>query len=141
MCDIIIFIFGLIAVITGKFSLTRKRIVRGLPARIVGILLLLPLPLSFATALVMGTVMVARNQPGNQKQYEDTVRAISTLLTVLFFVAAIIVSICTAKIELKKVPSQDEGTGDDPLGTFRPEEKRRTPAPPPPDDRFQKGSL
>jgi hypothetical protein len=53
---LISFIFGLIALIRGEFSLTRSRVVRSGPARIIGALLLLPLLLGTVGAFALGAV-------------------------------------------------------------------------------------
>ena len=49
-------IFGIIALATGEFKLTRKRVVTGDSARMVGVMLVLPLPLSLAAGLAMGAM-------------------------------------------------------------------------------------
>lgn len=59
MCGIIMFIFGIIALVRGRFLLTRAKEVRGWPARIIGILLMAPFPLSFLVGIVLGAVFVA----------------------------------------------------------------------------------
>jgi hypothetical protein len=46
-------IFGIIAIATGKFSLNRNRVVEGTNARIVSVVLILPVPLIFLLVFVL----------------------------------------------------------------------------------------
>jgi hypothetical protein len=47
-------IFGIVALIRGKMTLTKKRVVEGTPARLLGILALIPLPLTIIFVLLFG---------------------------------------------------------------------------------------
>src|SRR5437879_1799730 len=60
-------IFGIIALITGKFTLTRNKVVYGVPARIIGVIMILPLPLGLLVAFVIIGALVAQGRftPGN----------------------------------------------------------------------------
>jgi hypothetical protein len=55
-------IFGIIMMITGKMKVSAGRVVEGTPARLIGFLALLPLPLCFAVGLIYG-VYVGLNNP------------------------------------------------------------------------------
>src|SRR5215212_5076890 len=62
MCDILalgMLIFGIITLITGKFQVTRKKTVYGAPARIVGAIMLLPLPLAIVLGVTLGAGLIA----------------------------------------------------------------------------------
>src|SRR6476646_3309732 len=68
MCDILalaMLIFGIITLITGKFTVTRGKTVYGAPARIVGAIMLLPLPLLLVVGVALGFGMLARGQQLN----------------------------------------------------------------------------
>lgn len=56
MCGIIMLIFGIIALVKGQFSLKRNRVVDGVPARIIGVILMLPFPLSFCIGFGIGVI-------------------------------------------------------------------------------------
>jgi hypothetical protein len=60
--EIAAFVFGIIALATGKLKLTRTKEARGTPARIAGVLLLLPLPVAFLVGLGVGAMLAAKGQ-------------------------------------------------------------------------------
>jgi hypothetical protein len=138
MCDIILFIFGLFAVITGKFYLTRKLIVQGMAARIVGILLMLPMPINFAVGVAFKHTQPPVNHHWPDKYAQDIgtiISALSTIISVLCLVVGIIISICAAKIDLDKSDFRNDG-----LGNSEAERQRSLNQPPlSDDDRFQAG--
>src|SRR4051812_23402878 len=45
-------IAGIVALVTGRIKLTKNRAVQGVPARLLGVALLLPLPVSFAVVFI-----------------------------------------------------------------------------------------
>ena len=55
--EIGLFVYGIYVLITGKYSLGRRGFVYGTPARILGVLCLLPLPVAFGLGLIVGTLM------------------------------------------------------------------------------------
>jgi hypothetical protein len=54
-------IFGVIAVTRGEFSLTRNKVVRGVPARVVGILLILVLPVALLIGIGAAVFLAAHD--------------------------------------------------------------------------------
>jgi phage FluMu protein Com len=58
--EIGLIIFGIYALITGKLTLSKNRIVRGTAARLLAVIALLPLPLSLAVIFTVGMVVVSR---------------------------------------------------------------------------------
>lgn len=63
--EIGLLIMGIYAVVTGKMTLSKTRVIRGTPARALGVVAILPLPLSFAIGLIVGVMMVAQGQSVN----------------------------------------------------------------------------
>jgi dienelactone hydrolase len=61
--EIALFILGIIALATGKLTLTKTRVVYGWPARLLGIIGLLPLPLSFGVGVAIGVLLAMRGEP------------------------------------------------------------------------------
>jgi hypothetical protein len=55
-------IVGIMALVQGRLPLTKTREVRGLPARLLAIVALLPLPLSFVGGLLLGIATVAQGE-------------------------------------------------------------------------------
>jgi hypothetical protein len=60
IAEIAAFVFGIIAIVKGRFSLTRNRVVQGAPARVIGVLLMMPLILGQGGELVYGAAIGAR---------------------------------------------------------------------------------
>ena len=56
IADIVAFVFGIVALIKGEFSLSGNKVVRSGPARIIGVLLLLPLILGMGGEMVYGAI-------------------------------------------------------------------------------------
>ena len=52
--EIILLVYGIIALSTGEFKLNNKKIVKGLPARILGALCLIPIPFSMLLGFLYG---------------------------------------------------------------------------------------
>ena len=50
--EIALLVCGIIAIITGKFKLDKKKVIEGLPARFLGFLCLLPMPFSLFVGLI-----------------------------------------------------------------------------------------
>ena len=59
-------IFGLIALIRGKMTLSKTKVVVGAPARLIGLLALAPLPIVFGFGIVFGIVKAAEGADPQQ---------------------------------------------------------------------------
>src|SRR5215831_9803459 len=59
---IALLIGGLIALITGKFRLSKSRIIEGAAARVAGLVLMVPLPLSYAIGFAIGYLAVLQGK-------------------------------------------------------------------------------
>lgn len=70
-------IFGIITLITGKFQITRNKSAYGAPARIVGVIMLLPLPLFFLTSFLLGVGIAATGGQVNQEDMPRLERMLS----------------------------------------------------------------
>jgi hypothetical protein len=62
IAEIASLVFGIIAVSTGKFSLSKNKVVTGAPARVVGVFLILPLPLALMAGLAIAAMLAARGE-------------------------------------------------------------------------------
>ena len=69
-CDVILLILGIIVLIKGQVMLTRTKEVRGTPARVIGVLLILPLPLGFLAGLLLGAFYVAQGKPVTESEIQ-----------------------------------------------------------------------
>jgi drug/metabolite transporter (DMT)-like permease len=133
-------IFGLIAIVRGQFVLTRAKVVRGVPARIIGVILLLPVPLWLGGALLLGAFYALQ---GKQPRPED-LEGPATLLTVGScvgcMVIAVIIGLATAQpMKKKRLPDDlgedyDRRFGED---DYRPGEGPEPDGLRPPEDRIR----
>jgi hypothetical protein len=55
--EIAMIVLGLMAIVTGKMTLSKTKVVFGTPARILGVVAMLPMPLAFITAVPVAIVM------------------------------------------------------------------------------------
>src|SRR5688500_8932349 len=60
--EIAMLVIGIYALVTGKLTLSKKKVVQGTPARMIGIIGLLPLPLSFMAGVMYGATMAAQGK-------------------------------------------------------------------------------
>ncbi len=69
--EVALLIIGLYALIKGKLPTSKKakHVVQGRPARVIGIIGLLPLPLSFAVVAVVVAVFIAQGKPVDQESF------------------------------------------------------------------------
>jgi hypothetical protein len=155
MCEIVMLIFGIIALVRGKFSLTRKRIVEGVPARIIGVFLILPLPLSLIAGLAFGAGFLAVGKPVEGKELETIGRIVEFAIVAVCFLTALGIAMATAHPPRPKrradddfyddnfPPERRERRDDDLMGPFgdRSRDEGHVEEPPrrrqPPDDRFR----
>ncbi len=85
--EIALLVLGILALATGKLTLTRTRVVRGWPARLLGLLAILPLPLCFLVGFILGFITVARGQPFDVQAQRLTLSLIEAGITLLCLVA------------------------------------------------------
>jgi hypothetical protein len=62
-------IMGLIALVRGRLQLTQTKAVQGIPARLLGLAFLAPLPVGFLVALVYTIMSVDPNRPDQVEQW------------------------------------------------------------------------
>jgi hypothetical protein len=60
--EIVMLICGIVTQFTGKFTVTRGRAVYGWPARCLGIVIMLPLPLSFVVGMLYGLALATQGK-------------------------------------------------------------------------------
>ena len=73
--EIGIFIFGIITLVKGNFTLSRSRVIQGAPARVVGALLLVPLIVGQGGELIMGMMWgIEKGMKGEALNFQDAVK-------------------------------------------------------------------
>jgi uncharacterized oligopeptide transporter (OPT) family protein len=140
-------IFGIIALITGKFSVTRSKVVYDTPARIVGVIMMLPLPILLMLGVALGFGLLAQGRPLNQEDL-DRLKTLGMILGAVVilgcFIIGMVVAFIYAEPPRKKRGRDEEDFEEDDRPRRRrqveeedlDEERPRRP-PRPPDDRFR----
>jgi hypothetical protein len=147
--------FGVLTLVRGKFYLTRTRVVEGMPAYVVGVALMLPLPLCFCAGLLIGIVFAVQGKELDPRLADGPLRLLELGIHLLCLVAALGIAVATAGPEKRRAAPADgdfedfyEGA-DDPRGWRGPAGKSDVPSSeqprdegdrtrnPPPDDRFE----
>jgi hypothetical protein len=90
--EVVLFVVGLYALIAGKLPTSKngKRAVRGLPARVIGVICLLPLPLAFLVCAAVAAVLIAQGQEVTPQSFMWVGMVIEASIVVLCVVAAVI---------------------------------------------------
>lgn len=96
-CDIILMILGIIVLVKGQVLLTRTKEVRGVPARIIGIIFLLPLPLSFVAGLLLGGFLLAQGKPVNESEIQGPAMILGAAILALCLLTAVGIAVAYAQ--------------------------------------------
>ena len=108
MCEILMLIFGIIALVRGRFLLTRAKEVRGWPARIIGVLLIMPFPLSFLVGMVLGGVFVAMGKSVDDQEFRSAASILGFAIVAICFLSAIGIAMFLAEPIRKNRPGQED---------------------------------
>jgi hypothetical protein len=124
--EVVMFIIGLIALVKGRFKLSVTKQVRGVPARIFGLLLMAPMPSAFCVGLIIGFVRAAEGRPlpSGERATLGFLTFLEAGLIAVFLTAALIVAFTNAK-PLRRRRYMDESDDDDDYD--RPRRRRRRP--------------
>src|SRR2546421_585985 len=77
--QIFMLLTGLHALVTGRFKLREDRVIYGVPARLIGLFCMLPIPLAFCGGFVMGVSMAVQGQDPLDPSVRVTVKAIDAV--------------------------------------------------------------
>jgi predicted Zn finger-like uncharacterized protein len=72
--EIAMFVMGIIAIVKGKLTLAKGKVVYGTPARLIGAIGLLPLPLAFLAIIVFAVIVAASDPNFNERAFEQQYR-------------------------------------------------------------------
>ncbi len=104
VAEIFMLVFGIMALVTGKFTLTRARVVTGVPARVVGAILVLPLPLALVMGFLLGAVLVAQGKQITRDEVQKYAAPLELGIILICMLTAVIVAAITAHPPQKKGP-------------------------------------
>jgi hypothetical protein len=85
--EIGLMVMGIIALVKGKLTLTKNRVVHGTPARLLAILTFLPMPLAFASGVTYGVYLVAQGREVTEDSVRYTMIGVEVGILVLCIVA------------------------------------------------------
>src|SRR5262245_22776967 len=74
-------VWGLVALFRGEFQLNPTRVVKGVAARLIGLLLLLPLPVSFAIGFLIGLSVASEGRRFDPAAWRLTLVAVEAAVT------------------------------------------------------------
>lgn len=138
--EIAALVYGIVAVATGRLSLSAKKEARGVPARVAGVLLILPLPLALLTGVVIGTVMAAQGRPIGIGNVPIWIGLVELGIFLVFVIAAFVVAGVNAqpieKRRPRRQPELDDDYADDDLRRPRPRGQDYGEPPHEPGDRY-----
>jgi hypothetical protein len=103
--EIVMLVFGIITLVKGAFKLTRKKVVTGGPAYVVGVLLILPLPLALATGFAIGVMHGLQGGAPMDPELLRKAAAVEWSIIVIMLISALVVALVSAK---PPQPPQDQ---------------------------------
>lgn len=84
-------VFGIITLVKGSFPLSQSRVVQGVPARVIGALLCVPLVFGQGIELIMGAMWgVEQGMQGREVNFVDAVKELQTKALVINAVAVVV---------------------------------------------------
>ncbi len=148
MCEIAMLIFGIITLIRGRFLLTRAKEVRGWKARFIGLLLVMPFPLSFLIGMVLGAIFLSTGKDVEGQDFRSAAFIAEFSIVAVCFIAAIgVATVFAEPIRKKRSEHEDVAIPDDYDERFQARSRDITgnqditggtsPPTTPPDDRIQ----
>jgi hypothetical protein len=96
--------------------LTRAKEVRGIPARIIGVVLLLPWPSALVVGGVLGGIFAAQGKSVDSPEFKNAVQIASIAVIALWLIVAIAIAAFTAK------PIRKSSSKKGPVGVDIPDE-------------------
>jgi hypothetical protein len=106
--EIAMLIMGILAIVRGKVSLTKTLVVEGTAARIVGVIMILPLPLVFGVVILWGIASGARGKQLNENELRTTGMFIEAGITIGCFLLALLIAAMTGGAQSRKFGDYDE---------------------------------
>jgi hypothetical protein len=112
IAEISMLIFGIVVLVQGKFSLTPKKVVYGVPARIIGGICMFPLPLAFLIGFTIGLGKAVQGQQFGAKD-ATMLAPIEAGLIVLVLLVALVIALATAEPPRRKKRKRIEDEYED----------------------------
>jgi hypothetical protein len=119
IAEIAMLIFGIIALATGKIKLSRNVVVRGPMARVIGLVLMAPIPLSLAVGLAIGTAFVIKGKTVTEVPWG--IRLIEPVIALICGVVALVMgrAFKSPPAPKRRRPDEFDDGEEDPLALPR----------------------
>lgn len=102
IAEIAMFVFGITTLAKGSFILSRKRVVRGAPAYIIGIILISVIPAALGIGFIAGFVIALRTGQQPTREQLAPLQFIDTLVVLTALIAVLAIGFATGKEPAKK---------------------------------------
>jgi hypothetical protein len=123
-------VFGIITLVKGRFKLSRRKVVVGGPAYLIGVLLILPLPIALVIGIALGTSQAASGGAVNLSDTNQMLKyaGIEFAVVICLLLTAIVVAAVTGKDpatlegpgQYPYSPNAPRGPGQDPGNPYSP---------------------
>jgi hypothetical protein len=110
-------IAGIIALVKGSLRLSGKHVVEGISARLMGLILLLPLPLAFAVGFLIGFGEGLQGKPVQAQELQGTLTGVEVIIVVVCLMGALGIGFASAQTPADQRPSprSREDAAEEPL--------------------------
>ena len=128
MLEIVLGIYGLYVLITGKLKLSASKVVEGTPARLISLIMLAPFPVSFMIGLAIGIWAAANGH--NIADLRMQLLVVELVIVVGCAILAFGIAHAIAKPPGTVQPQKFPGFGPDPQYPSRPSDPKNPYQPP-----------
>lgn len=101
--ELCLLVLGIITLVTGKINVSKDKMIVGAPARWIGAVLLLPLPLAFLVGFVWGMMIAAQGRMPDPKELRTIGAVIEIGIFGLCMVVCLIIALSSQKVPVTKV--------------------------------------
>ncbi|HEV3079992.1 MAG TPA: hypothetical protein VGY66_09440 [Gemmataceae bacterium] len=126
IAEIVALIGGIMAIAKGQIRMLGSRTVEGTPARIAGVILILPLPLALVAGFMYGVILASQG-----REFDEKAKPIAAIMEAAIFLvcmtAAVIVTLTAKQPRRRRRSLEDDDDFDD--GLPRPSRPGALPMP------------
>jgi hypothetical protein len=106
--EVCLLVLGIITLVKGQINISKDKMVVGVPARWIGAVLLLPLPLSLAVGFGWGIILAAQGRIPDRKELQTTGAIIEISIFAVCILAAVIIAAASEKVPVVKPEKRRE---------------------------------
>jgi hypothetical protein len=95
--EILMIVYGIRMIVKGTFTIMRSPVVYGWPARVVGVLMTLPLPINFAIGLIWGVVIAVQGKEVDFQTARE-IAVVEPIVAIAFLFVAMMTGLIFSRI-------------------------------------------